>query len=230
MAKCTCAFCGDDSFGIHVRCFEISASSMASVVILDELNLESLRNWGNGSATVQKRTIYKLPPLKGPIFVNQLAMKEWYEEDPAEKRHTRSNTKDAPNDLTSVPIIQIQARCALPDDDHSKNTGSEEEVDRDDAETGFEWVLALEYGVLGQEENDRCESTRDRGSDTPSCEDLCDTPPTPLNTTSTDSRKSNTDDTTDDTVTRLKIKQKKKKHKTPISKNKINKYKSLTLY
>lgn len=101
-----------------------------------------------------------------------------------------------------TPVVEIKRSSALPDDQHGQDGAGQTEVERHCDHADQQRVLRPHDPVLGEGEENGTKAAGDTGSDSPCCEDLRDTFPGPVDALSTDGSEADTDDTTDDAVSR----------------------------
>jgi len=75
------------------------------------------------------------------------------------------------DELISEPNEVIGCHTSFPDNGHRQNTGSHCKVDWDHPQAIVQWTLSLKYTIFGDQKDDGCETTGDRGSDT-CCEEF----------------------------------------------------------
>lgn len=187
---------------IKVGCLEVFLSSLASIVVLDDLDIDTLRNRGDGAAAEQKRAIEDVPSLEGPVLENEEAVKIREEEDDDKKGDGGSDTEDSTGDFGHTPVIEVKGSSTLPDDQHGQDTAGERKVERNHDESPLERVRALEHTVLGDGEEDGAESTSNGRRNNPRSNDGSNTSaiPSPIDFVGTESGHTHTNDTADDAV------------------------------
>lgn len=189
---------------VKVSGLEILAGSMATVVVLDDLDVETLWGVGDGATLEEERTLEEVVPFEGPVVVVQLAVQPREEEGDNNEHNSASDSEDSTANLSRVPVIKIQRSSTLPDDQHGQDTGGNTEVDGDHDKTPLERVAALEHTILGDQEDDGGKaSSNTRGND-PGSDNLGNTFlfPAPRHTLGSSGCNSKTNDTTSDTVGR----------------------------
>lgn len=86
---------------------EIILGSTTSIVILDNVDVDTLWDIGNGSTLEKQGSEEEVVPLERPILLDELAVQERDKEESDEKGDTEGNTQDAAYELAGSPRIKI---------------------------------------------------------------------------------------------------------------------------
>jgi hypothetical protein len=187
---------------VKVHGLEVLTGGVTGVVVLDDLDVDSLRRVGDGTALEEHGTEEKVVPAHGPVVHGELAVQPGQEEETDQEDNTTGNTEDGSGDLTSSPVVKVKGSSSLPDDQHGKNTRGDTEVNGDHDETPLKRVGTLQDSVLGDQKDKGSEGSGNTGGDNPGSNNLGDSlvVPGPRNSTGSDGSDSKTDDSTSDTV------------------------------
>lgn len=116
---------------------------------------------------IQKRAKGNVPEPHPRVTLDKTASEVGNEED---VRHGKNAKEDAEDDATSLASTHFLERLAvwqLIDDEESKNTGGEGQVEGDQAQTPLERVLPLMYTKLDSQEEDSSKGSGDEGGNNP---------------------------------------------------------------
>lgn len=92
--------------GLEVGAFKILASCVTLVIVLDDLNFGWwLWDW---SALEEEWTVENVVPLKSPVFLFELAVKVWNEENSNQGGDGDGNTENATKQLSSSPAVNFK--------------------------------------------------------------------------------------------------------------------------
>ena len=157
-------------------------------------------NWASSRASEEERALDDVVLLQLPVLPDQFDVEEGQDEDAREESNATGNTKDGTDGRCSSPVVKVEGCSALPDDEHGQDSGCQSVEDRNHDHAHLERVLRLHHTVLGEEEEDGTESSRDTRGNGPGGENLGNTTPGPVDTVGSDGSEANTDDTADDAV------------------------------
>lgn len=183
---------------------ELLAGQVTSVEVTDTTS-STLRLGRRLGALKQERAHSDVPPAELPVILDDNAVQPGDKEDGDNESPGGTDTNDHTGGLS---IVEGDLdRTTLPDDKHSKESSGETKVHGDEEETLEGGIGSKHNGVLGDEEDDDSESTRDTRGNDPRKEhgddtgaDLTGGEVGPDNIVGTNERNTHTNDTTHDGV------------------------------
>lgn len=114
-----------------------------------------------------------MPESYSGVFVDQLSLEEWDEEDITDQSDTNSDSEDDTDSRASSQSIKVRSR-SLDCDEKCQYARRDAEIDWNQSHRPLKAVFALEYCVLDCRKHQSTKGTCDRWSNAPRCGDLTD--------------------------------------------------------
>lgn len=162
-------------------------------VVWNDGGLGDSRGWPGP----ERRSHEDVPPSERIVFLDDLGVQEWDEEDGGNGGDSEARTKSDGDDIPGWLLVQAKVWRTLVDNGECANGCRDEEPERRGVDGDRSRVLAHVNNNFDQHENDASKTSSDRWSHEQTGEDgthTLSTVPSPLNLAGTDGSNTNTSD------------------------------------